>query len=114
MINYEEIRSSQEKESGKSDLKHTHKKNGYYDGKIFYDTDRATYTFIFEEEVIVLHFDLNKKSLYFKGRLISSLEIHPELSSFLSDFKRHLQENSKTASFLKIYDQIVSSLCEIS
>jgi hypothetical protein len=85
-------------------------KHGYYDGKIFYSGNRATYTFIHDDEVIVLHLDLDKKSLFLKGHKIMSLEDHPQLSQFLGQFKKCLQENPQTKEFVGSYDAIVFAL----
>ena len=86
-------------------------KHGSYDGKIFCSDSRATYTFIHEDEVIVLHLDLDKKALFLKGHKITSLQDHPRLSEFLSQFKKCLQENPQTKEFVRSYDAIVVALC---
>ncbi len=85
-------------------------KHGYYDGKIFYSGSRATYTFIQDDEVIVLHLDLDKKALFLKGHKITSLEDHPRLSQFLGQFRKCLQENPQTKEFVRCYDAIVFAL----
>ena len=85
-------------------------KDGYYDGKIFCSPSRATYTFICDDEVIVLHLDLDKKALFLKGHKITSRKDHPQLSEFLTRFKKCLQGNPQTKEFVRSYEAIVSSL----
>lgn len=96
------------------DLDYIHKKDGYYDGKIFYSYDKVTYTFVDKEEVIVLHFDSTKSSLFLKGHKVLSMDMHPELEYYLSKFKKCLLDNPKTERFVKPFDALISSLCDIN
>lgn len=91
-------------------LEEIFQKHGSYDGKIFCSASRATYTFIHEDEVIVLHLDLDKKTLFLKGHRITSLQDHPRLPEFLGQFKKCLQENPQTKEFVRSYDAIVFAL----
>ncbi|MBF0104338.1 MAG: hypothetical protein HQM16_03315 [Deltaproteobacteria bacterium] len=93
------------------DLDYIHQKDGYYDGKIFFSFDKVTYTFVDNEEVVVLHYDSVKNSLFLKGHKIVSLNQHPDLELYLSKFKKCLIENSKTEKFVKPFDAVISSLC---
>ena len=92
------------------DLERLHRRNGHYDGKIFYSVDKVTYTFVHEGDVIALHFDLEKAVLFFKGHKILSLDAHPNLRAFLSRFKQCLTDNPKTAKFVKPYESVLASL----
>lgn len=97
------------------DIEQVHQKNGFYDGKIFFSYDKVTYTFVYEgTEVIVLHFDLNKSALFLKGHRLVSLDIHPELQTFLAQFKRCLMDNPKTQKFVKPFDTVVSTLGDLN
>lgn len=91
-------------------LEKVHNQKRYYDGKIFYAADKVTHTFVFEEEVVVLHFDLSRHALFFKGHKIESLEIHPNINEFLSNFRRLLEENPQTKEFLGPFDEAVAHL----
>ena len=108
----ERRRGRKKKVTAPRDLDSTHQKNGYYDGKIFYSDDKVTYTFVSEDEVVVLHFDLNRHSLFLKGHKISSLDIRENLQEFLGQFKKCLMDNPHTQKFVKPFDAVVSSLCE--
>lgn len=95
-------------------IEEVHQKNGYYDGKVFFSQDRATYTFVYQNEVIVLHFDLTKGQIYFKGHKLTSLDIHPEMLTFLAQFKKSLLDNPKTARFVQPFDTIMTMLNELN
>lgn len=92
------------------DLERIHQRNGYFDGKIFYAPDRATYTFLYDDQVMVLHFDLSRRALYLKGHKIQSLDDHPQLEQMLSVFKDCLSQNPKTKDFVKFFDECVAAL----
>jgi hypothetical protein len=91
-------------------LEKVHNQKRYYDGKIFFAADKVTHTFVFEEEVVVIHFDLSRNALFFKGHKIESLEIHPNIKEFLSHFRQLLQENPQTKNFLEPFDEAVNHL----
>jgi len=76
---------------------------GNYDGKIHCTDERVTYTFLDHEEVITLHYDKNRKELFYKGHQVTNLTIttkekehiekflqalknHPEAKNFIDDF----------------------------
>ncbi len=87
-----------------------HKKNGYYDGKIFYAADKVTYTFVHDDAVMILHFDLTRQTLFLKGHRVTSLDFHPDLAEFLGRFRKCLDDNVKTKGFIRPFDCLVSSL----
>ncbi len=93
-------------------LDEIHKKHGYFDSKIFYAKDKATYTFLKGDAVIVLHLDISRHCLYLNGHKVTSIDAHPDLSDFLTVFKQCLEENSMTQNFIQPFDTIVSHLCE--
>src|SRR3989339_1657814 len=75
-----------------------HKRMGYYDGKIFFASDRATYTFVHEDAVVILHLDVARSSLYLNGHKITSMNEQDELPEFLERFKKCLASNPQTQS----------------
>lgn len=93
-------------------LEKIHKKNGYYDGKIFYSADKVTLTFVHHDEVMVLHLDLNRRSLFLKGHRVMSLDFHPDLAEFLGRFRKCLDDNIKTKGFLPTFDGVVATLSD--
>lgn len=95
-------------------LEEVHQKNGYYDGTIFFSNDRATYTFVYLDDVIVLHFDVLKNHIYFKGHKLTSLDVHPEISSFLGQFKKALIDNPKTSRLVHPFDAIMTTLAGLN
>lgn len=100
----------QKKQAQAWSLEKVHNQRRYYDGKIFYAADKVTYTFMFEEEVVVLHFDRDRQALFFKGHRVESLNIHPNISEFLTEFRRLLEENPQTKEFLGSFDVAVGHL----
>ena len=118
MEKQEYIFESQRKRSRKKkalkplDLEYIHQKDGFYDGKIFYSHDKVTHTFVHNDEVIVLHYDLTKNSIFLKGHKIISVDSHPDLEYYLAKFKKCLLDNPKTLKFVRPFDLLLSSLCE--
>ena len=81
------------------------KKNGLYDGKVFHSEDKVTYTFLTDQEVVSLHFDLKRSSIFYKGHKIENLELTPEQKGQLEQFAKVLQEKPETASFAIEYQK---------
>ena len=107
---YEPQTQKKKKKSGAWSLERVHDQKRYYDGKIFYGADRVTYTFVYDDEVVVLHFDVNRKTLFFKGHRVESLSIHPQIKEFLLSFKERLVENEQTKEFLESFEMAVAHL----
>ncbi|MBU0506901.1 MAG: hypothetical protein ABII18_11550 [bacterium] len=95
-------------------LDEIHKKNGYYDGNIFFAQDKATYTFLHENNVTVIHLDALRLSFYLNGHKINSIEDHPDLPDFLAQFKRCLCQNPQTEHLIKPFQTIVAHISETS
>lgn len=85
-------------------------KNGFYDGKVFFSEAKATFTFLHDDEVMVLHFDLERMALYFNGHCVRALSHHPDMPQFLTDFKKNLLANKRTRKFVSPLDRLLSSL----
>jgi len=105
-------RGRKKKVSYPKDLEHIHQKNGYFDEKIFYSADRVTYTFLNDDDVIVLHYDVNTDHLFLKGHRIKNIHAHPHLHEFLTKFKKCLMDNPKTKKFVTSIDKVITSLIE--
>ena len=102
--------TNRETREGQVNLEKVYQKNGVYDGKLFFSADKATYTFLFDNEVIVLHLDLPRKVLFLKGHKVQSMNQHAKLALFLDRFRQCLQENIETEPFVEIYDTIIAEL----
>lgn len=94
-----------------TDLDHVLQKNGYFDGKLFHARDKATYTFIHDDEVITLHLDEARKTLFFQGHKVTDLTAHPHLDEFIGVFKKLLAQNPKAHHLAKVLDGALSTLC---
>lgn len=99
-----------EKQPVPLDLEKVHKKNGYYDGKIFYSESKVTYTLLLGEEVVVLHFDLSRNALYYKGHHLTHMRPDENTLELLTQFKQCLQDNPKTQKFVKPFEKVVSQI----
>lgn len=84
-------------------------KNGVFDGKLFHARDKVTYTFVFNKEVISLHFDQNKKTIFYKGHNIANLELSPIQISHLEQFGKELIKKNDTKKFASSYAEILES-----
>lgn len=83
-------------------LENAFKKDGLYDGKLFHSEDKVTYTFLTDQEVVSLHFDLKSEAIFYKGHKIENLELDPEQRKHLQQFAKVL-EKPETAAFTKAY-----------
>lgn len=92
------------------DLEKVHRKNGYYDGKIFYSESKVTYTLLHAGEVLVLHFDLSRNALYYKGHHLTHMDPKGMTLQLLSQFKQCLVDNPKTQKFVKPFEKVVSQI----
>ena len=109
----EELLKKRQAHTLPTDLQETHRKHGYFDGRFFYSSDRATYTFLYKHQVIILHFDVGKKHLYFNGHKITALDVHADLPEFLEQFKKCLMQNPQTKELLHQFDCVLAQLYEI-
>lgn len=80
------------------------KKNGLYDGKLFHSEDKVTYTFLTDQEVVSLHFDLKSGAIFYKGHKLENFELAPEQKQHLQQFLKVL-EKPETAVFAKAYQK---------
>lgn len=110
----EEIQSVKEKEPAANlplaALDGILNREGYHSGRLFHSKDKATYTFVNDDEVIALHFDMNRGDLFIKGHKISSLMDHAQLEEFLVRFKKALMEQHAFTGLVKAFDAAVGRL----
>ncbi len=83
---------------------------GYDQGRLFSSRDKATYTFLFESDVISLHCDLTKKILYLKGHKITEWRDHPSLREFIARFRKALSGKNTSDDFVKRFDTLVARI----
>ncbi|MDO8520383.1 MAG: hypothetical protein Q7T11_09535 [Deltaproteobacteria bacterium] len=86
-------------------LENAYKKDGLYDGKIFHSDDKVTYTFLTDQEVVSLHYDLKRDTIFYKGHKIDNLELSWEQKLQLEKFGKVLEEESESASFAPAYQK---------
>src|SRR5262245_5838281 len=83
------------------------KKHGIYDGKLFFSPDKVTYTFLRDEELISLHFDKKKRTLFFKGHNMAHMSLDPQQLHDLEQFHQELAKNPKTKNFAPAFEQVL-------
>ena len=81
------------------------KKDGVLDGKIFHTAEKVTYTFVSNNEVISLHFDRSRQTIFYKGHNINNLSLTPTQISHLELFKKELEKKGDTKIFVDPYKQ---------
>ena len=79
-------------------------------GKLFFDSEQATYTFLFENEVICLHYDQRRQSIFLNGRRVNSLLDDANMPEFLAGLKKALLEHKVDSAFLRAFDLQVSQI----
>ena len=92
------------------ELEQVIQKNGYSQGQLFYASDKATYTLIFREEVISMHFDAKRQGFYVQGHKIVTLNDVENLEELLVLFKRELVAKKISKDVLAAFDATVSRL----
>ena len=70
--------------------------HGLYDGKMFHSQDKVTYIFISESEVVTIHFDLNRKTLFYNGHNIVNMTLREQEKENLSLFHEALRGSPDT------------------
>lgn len=83
---------------------------GYEQGRLFLAKDRATYTLIYHDQVLSLHFDVDKKSLFLNGHKLNSLDDHPDLDKLLLIFNKELVSAGALKEFIAEFGASVSKL----
>lgn len=83
------------------------KKHGVYDGKMFHTKDKVTYTFVANEEVVSLHFDRSRQTIFYKGHSIFNIELKPEQVGYLEQFREVLEEDPETNNMVHAYNKVL-------
>lgn len=79
------------------------KKKGAYDGKLFHSSNKVTYTFVSDDGVVSVHFDMARKEIFYKGHNIENQKLNPMQLHHLEEFRMILEKKTETHSFVKPY-----------
>lgn len=85
------------------------KKHGIFDGKMFQSNDKLTYTFVTHSEVISLHFDRIKKTIFYKGHNIANINLGPDQLMHLGLFEKEIAKQPNLHEFQETFSQILDS-----
>lgn len=83
--------------------------HGVYDGKMFHTTDKVTYTFVDNKEVVSLHFDKRRQAIFYRGHNIANLSLTDDQKNHLERFARELQKDSHTRTFAGAYSKALDT-----
>lgn len=86
--------------------------NGDYDGRLFHSRDKMTYTYLYQGEVVALHFDSVRREFFLKGHHINSLVDPPEVREHLQRFRAAIIQQTRAHSFLPVFDTVIAGLCQ--
>ncbi|HBF12772.1 MAG TPA: hypothetical protein DDW49_05195 [Deltaproteobacteria bacterium] len=81
-----------------------YKKKGVYDGKLLHSASKVTYTFVGDNEVISLHFDRDRKAIFYKGHNIENIELSNIQQAHLEKFRQALIKNPGTKDMIGDFD----------
>ncbi len=98
-----EVRHSQLPRPGYDQL---FKKHGVLDRKLFHANNKITFTFVANSEVVSLHFDSVRKTIFYKGHNVANLKLTPIQKEQLLQFKKELEKNPETESFAGPYSEV--------
>lgn len=93
-----------------ADVEAIFQKEGQYDGRLFSRNDRATYTFLDDDAVICLHFDLGRSELFLNGTRVVTYDQHEKLVEYLTKFKKALLLHEVSSLLLRAMDVKVSQI----
>lgn len=79
--------------------------HGIYDGKMFYTSDRVTYTFVDKKEVVSLHFDKNRQAIFYRGHNIINLSLTDEQKNHLGRFAKEMEKDPQTRALAADYSK---------
>lgn len=81
------------------------KKHGMYDGKLFTAPNRVTYTFVAEKEVVSIHFDLLRKTIFYKGHNVANiLPLDSAQLQHVGQFRHALEKDPAGHPFIQGFD----------
>jgi len=83
---------------------------GVYDGKMFHSGSKITYTFVYKKEVVSLHYDRQRKAIFYKGHSVANMKLSADQIQHLQRFGSELQRNDQTRTFANAFNKILKSL----
>jgi hypothetical protein len=84
--------------------------HGYSEGRLFRYRDKATFTFMYSDELHNLHFDGLRKSFFYQGHKLEHLDQNKDMVDFLIRFKKNLFLNGADQEFMLKFDAVLSHL----
>jgi len=78
--------------------------------RLFFNPQQATCTFLHDDQVVSLHYDLSRRAVFLNGHRVTDAAQYENLPLFLSNFKKALLEHSVGADFIRAYDLQVSEI----
>lgn len=83
---------------------------GVYDGKMFHSAGKVTYTFVDQKEVISLHFDRQRKAIFYKGHNILNIKLTSNQTQHLERFGVELHRDMGTRNFTNAFQKVLSAV----
>ena len=80
------------------------KKHGMYDGKLFTAANRVTYTFVAEKEAVSIHFDSQRKTIFYKGHNIANMPLDSAQLQHIGQFRHALEKDRNGHPFIQEFD----------
>lgn len=81
-------------------------KRGVYDDKLFFSRHRMTYTFISEDrELISLHYDALRHTLFYKGHDIRNLELNDVQLKHIEQFRTAILKDDQARDLVIQFDE---------
>lgn len=80
------------------------------DSNLFLAPDRATLTFIANNEVASIHFDLSHKEIYYKGRNIKNLQLSALQIEYLENFGEELANRQSESELSLAYFSVLNKV----
>lgn len=78
--------------------------------KLLFDGEIATLTTFSEEEVVCLHYDRHRQSLFLNGQRVGHYLQYPHLTELLAEFKKALLHHQVPSDFMRAFDLQVSQI----
>lgn len=90
------------------------KKKGIFDDKLFCSSTKVTYTFVADKEVVSLHFDRERKTLFYKGHSVTNMKLTPIHWQHLEQFGLALEKHPQGAKFAAVYHTALENLRSVA
>lgn len=76
---------------------------GFKEGKLFTGPERATLTFFMGNEVASIHFDLNRREIFFKGHNVKNMTLTQDQWEALGNFHKLLLQGETSPQMVQAY-----------